>query len=336
MRILVLGGSGYIGKQLLKTLAGTASPGTATGTSRDPAKLSLPGVSWIKLNTCDVAQLSAVLQDFDAVVNCVAGDAQSISEGAKALTQAALHAGRPRIIHMSTMSVYGPVEGVVHEDKPLNPELGWYGRSKCEAEQHINEYVRQGGSAVVLRPGCVYGPGSELWVGRIARWLRAGRLGDLGTRGDGWSNIVYVNDVCQAVIAALQLPIETRQTPVFNLVAPDSPRWNTYFTDLAMALQLTPVRRIGQRQLQLDALLAGPLLKLAQTASKSLRRSFTLPDYISPGLLSLWSQQIHLDATRASQRLEMVWTPYDKGLHSSATWVSGDHHFGVSPKDGMT
>lgn len=335
MKILVLGGSGYIGKQLLKTLASTASPGTATGTSRDPAKLSLPGVSWIKLDTCDVAQLSAVLYDFDGVVNCVAGDAQSISEGTKALTQAALHAGRPRIIHMSTMSVYGPVEGVVHEDKPLNPALGWYGRAKCEAEQHINEYVRQGGSAVVLRPGCVYGPGSELWVGRIARWLQAGRLGDLGTRGDGWSNLVHVNDVCQAVIAALQLPIETRQTPIFNLAAPDSPRWNTYFTDLAMALQLTPVRRIGQRQLQLDALLAGPLLKLAQTASKSLRRSFTLPDYISPGLLSLWSQQIHLDATQAGQRLEMVWTPYDKGLHSSAAWVSGDHHFGVSPKNGM-
>ncbi|MDB5778175.1 MAG: NAD(P)-dependent oxidoreductase [Polaromonas sp.] len=321
MKILVLGGSGHIGKRLLEMLA-SPSGNRPTGASRGLAASPPSGVDWIKLDTCNISELTTALRGFDAVVNCVAGDARSISQGTRALTEAARHAGNPRIVHLSTMSVYGPVEGIVREDTPLNPELGWYGRAKCEAEHYIGDYARQGGEAVVLRPGCVFGPNSELWVGRIARWLRSGRLGDLGLGGDGWSNLVHVDDVCQAVVRALGLPVIPTELPVFNLSAPDSPRWNAYFVDLAMALQLTPVRRISRRQLQLDSWMAGPPLKLAQMVSKRFQwRAAALPDYMPPGLMGLWSQHIRLDAKHASQRLGIVWTPYAAGLQSSAEWI---------------
>lgn len=325
MNILVLGGSGHIGARLLETLAKT-SWDIPTGASRKRAGSVPKGVGWIKLDVCNAAELTSVLRDFDAVVNCVAGDAHSISQGTQALVQAALNTPhRPRIIHLSTMSVYGAVEGKVGEDAPLDPGLGWYGRAKCEAEQHVKTYVRQGGKAVVLRPGCVFGPGSELWVGRIGRWLQAGRLGDLGIGGDGWSNLVHVDDVCQAVIAALQLPIEPEKLPAFNLAAPDSPRWNEYFVDLALALHVMPVRRIGNRQLKLDAWLAGPPLKLAQMALKSLNKyPSALPDPMPPGLLGLWAQHIQLDAGQASQKLRLAWTPYAAALQSSAGWLRGN------------
>ena len=322
MKVLVLGGSGYIGKRLLETMAG-ASLGTLTGASRGVAVPPASGVAWIKLDTCNVSELTNALRGFDAIVNCVAGDARSIGQGTKFLTEAASQAGNPRIVHLSTMSVYGHVEGNIVEDAPLNPELGWYGRAKCAAEHHIGDYVHHGGDAVVLRPGCVFGPDSELWVGRIARWLRAGRLGDLGVGGDGWSNLVHVDDVCQAVVAALMLSIKPGEMPVFNLAAPDSPRWNTYFLDLALALKYTPVKRISHRQLQLDSLLAGPPLKLAQMASKRFRWSDSaLPDYLTPGLMRLWEQHIHLDSTQASQKLGMVWTTYASGLQSSIAWAN--------------
>ena len=321
MKVLVLGGSGHIGKRLLEILASTPRD-RPTGASRGFAVSPPSGVAWIKLDTCNASEMAAALQGFDVVVNCVAGDARSISQGTQALTNAARQAGNPRIIHLSTMSVYGPVEATVREDAPLNPELGWYGRAKCEAEQHIGDYVCQGGEAVVLRPGCVFGPNSELWVGRIARWLKAGRLGDLGVGGDGWSNLVHVDDVCQAVVAALRLPVKPKELPVFNLAAPDSPRWNKYFVDLALTLQFTPVRRIRRRQLQLDSWLAGPPLKLAQIVSSRFQwQASKLPDYMPPGLMGLWAQHIFLDATQATQRLGLVWTPYAAGLQSSAAWA---------------
>lgn len=325
MKILVLGGSGHIGQRLVETLAGN-SRDAITGASRRSMAPTPSGIAWIQVDTRNESELRMALQGFDAVVNCVAGDARSISQGTQALVQAAQHAGNPRIIHLSTMSVYGPVEGSVREDAALNPGFGWYGRAKCEAEHHITEYFHQGGQVVVLRPGCVFGPRSELWVGRIARWLQTRRLGDLGAGGDGWSNLVHVDDVCRAVMAALRLPVENGELPVFNLAAPDSPRWNTYFIDLALALKFIPVKRIKRRQLQVDAWLMGPPLKLAHMLSKRFQwKGPALPDYISPSLPGLWAQQIRLDATRATQALELDWTPYTAGLHSSATWA-GEHN----------
>ena len=332
MKTLVLGGSGHIGKRLLEMLAST-SPHAPTGASRKFVGSTPSGIAWIKLDTCNVSELKIALQGFDAVVNCVAGNARSISQGTQALVHAAKQAGYPRIIHLSTMSVYGPVEGTVLEDALLSPDLGWYGQAKCEAEHYISEYVHQGGQAVMLRPGCVFGPYSELWVGRIARWLQAGRLGDLGAGGDGWSNLVHVDDVCQAATAALRLPIKPGELPTFNLAAPDSPRWNAYFVDLALALKFTPVKRIKRSQLLMDAWLTSPPLKLAHMLSKHFQwRGLALPDYMSPSLPSLWAQHIRLDATRVAQQLGVAWTPYAAALQSSAAWA-GKHDIYLSLKD---
>jgi hypothetical protein len=46
-----------------------------------------------------------------------------------------------RIVHLA---VYGPVEGVVHEDAPLDPSLGCYGQAKCQAAStdSLNTSVR--------------------------------------------------------------------------------------------------------------------------------------------------------------------------------------------------
>jgi nucleoside-diphosphate-sugar epimerase len=326
MKILVLGGSGHIGKHLLDTLRSTtwAEPVGASRTGRQQTLHNGANADWVKLDSTDMPALTAALQGCDAVVNCVAGDERSISEGARILVQAVLAAQCRRIVHLSTMAVYGPVEGIVREDAPLDPSLGWYGRAKCQAETEVGEFVRQGGEAVVLRPGCVFGAGSEQWVGRIARWLQAGRLGDLGVAGDGWSNLVDVADVCQAIVRSLRLPLDAGELPVFNLAAPDSPRWNDYFVDLALALGATPVRRIGPPQLQMDAWLAGPALKILQRAAKYSRiKTEVVPDPMPPSLLRLWAQHIQLDASCATRGLGLSWTPYAMSLPNSVAWVCG-------------
>lgn len=334
MRILVLGGSGHIGGRLLEQLE--CQPWAEAVSASRHAMAGTGSRSRIRLDSRDVTALTAALQGVDAVVNCVAGDANSIEEGARALVQAARAAGGTRLVHLSTQSVYGPVESVVREDAPLDPRLGWYGRAKCQAEQHIADYARQGGAAVVLRPGCVFGPGSQLWVGRLGRWLRAGRLGDLGVAGDGWSNLVHVDDVCQALIAALRYPAGQGQLPTFNLAAPDSPRWNGYFVDLALALHATPVRRIGPRQLWMDLHLMSPPLKAAQLALHRLGRgSRPLADALPPGLARLWSQHLRLDASLATQQLRILWTPYATAVQQSAAWLGGGHAMATTESGGV-
>jgi nucleoside-diphosphate-sugar epimerase len=317
MRVLVLGGSGYVGSRLCLMLSDSGWAIPLSGSSRSRAA----GVENVRVDTTDAAALALALNGVDAVVNCVAGSAAAIAQGAQTLVQACLTAGCKRIVHLSSMAVYGRLEGAVREEAPSDPSLGWYARAKCEAEAHMAAFARAGGTVVMLRPGCVWGPGSDLWVGRIAGFLRAGRLGDLGAAGDGWSNLVHVDDVCTCVLAALRLPQPQGEIRTYNLAAPDSPRWNEYFVDLALAIGATPVRRIAPLQLRLDALLAGPPLKLAQLGLARLGLpSHALPDALPPGLLGLWERHVWLDARSAERDLGLRWTPYPDALIQCAAW----------------
>jgi nucleoside-diphosphate-sugar epimerase len=322
MRVLVLGGSGYIGSRLCNRLAET---GWATPVCASSRHVSGNGV---RADTTDMASLVHALHGIDAVVNCVAGNRRAIAEGAQALALACIETGCPRIVHLSSMSVYGPREGAVRDDASTDPSLGWYARAKCEAEHCMTAFARAGGTAIVLRPGCVWGPGSQLWVGRIARYLNARRLGDLGAAGDGWSNLVHVDNVCDAIEAALQLRESPGRVRAYNLAAPDSPRWNDYFVDLALAIGATPVRRVPQWQLRLDAWLGGPPLKIAQTAFAKLgRRAEHVPDPLPPNLVGLWERHLRLESPGAERDLDVHWTPYGTGLAQSAQWVrEGAHH----------
>jgi nucleoside-diphosphate-sugar epimerase len=321
MRVLVLGSTGYIGTHLMTVLK-EAPWIESTGASRTRrTSAQTDDCAWLALDTLDRAALARGLRGFDAIVNCVAGDRVAIAQGARDLTEAATDAGCQRIVHLSSMSVYGSAEGLVNEDSALEMPVGWYGEAKRQAETRMREFAQKDGEVVVLRPGCVFGSGSELWVGRPARWLRAGRLGDLGLAGDGWSNLVDVNDVCQAVLSALQLEVVPGSFPVFNLAAPDSPRWNEYFVDLAIAIGALPVRRINFGKLRADSFIAGPPLKIAEQLLKYLgKTNGCLPQPISPGLVGLWGQQIRLDVEHASQNLGVAWTSYARSLQCATSW----------------
>jgi nucleoside-diphosphate-sugar epimerase len=307
MNVLVLGGTGYIGARVAALLA-------QTGWARPVIASRRSGV-----DTTRIESMTAALKGMDAVINCVAGSAGGIAQGARVLVQAAHQAGNPRIVHLSTMSVYGALEGEVTEASPRDPSIGWYAKAKCEAEDVIADYE---GGAVMLRPGCVWGAGSELWVGRIGRLLLAKRLGDLGAAGDGWSNLVAVDDVCAAAIAALRIEATPGLPRVFNLSAPDSPRWNDYFVDLALAIGATPVARLSARRLKVDAKLLGPPLKVAEILLKKTGRSTQgLPDPLPPGLLGVFERHLHLRGELAQRELAIEYTPYDRALRDSAAWL---------------
>lgn len=322
MKVLVLGGSGFVGRAIVNQLV--ANKGfDVTVASRRPA--ASHGIQTVVVDATDLGAMKQALQGFDAIINCVAGDGKAISAGTKVLTEAARHAGQPLIVHFSTMSVYGGVQGVVKESSPLQADLGWYGQAKIEAEAAVKEY----GRAVILRPGCIVGAGSDAWVFRPAYWLRRQQLGDLGELGDAPANLVDVDDVAHAAISALQLELRPGQVPCFNLAAPDSPRWNQYFIDLAVAIGATPVQRFGKRKLQQQVYLRGIVLKVAERLAGKLKLNpKRIPPAIPPSLMRLWSQHIRLDVTAATGDLGMVWTPYEQTLQRSAEWVRTTHSHG--------
>ena len=323
MKVLVIGATGYIGTRLTARMH-------AQGGYTPVCAARSASVHGLRLDTRDEATLTQALRGVDAVVNCVAGSASAIAGGAWALARAARKTRVQAVVHVSSMAVYGDRQGPVDEASPWGRPQGWYARAKQEAERalrtltHTSEGASPATRLTVLRPGCVWGPGSTLWVGRIARWLAQGRVGDLGDLGDGWTHGVTVDDVCQAILQTLQTPDDPAvpdAVRTFNLAAPDSPRWNEWFTDLALALDLTPVRRIRPLQLHADAWLLGPPLQAARTllARAGLARDW--PEPISPGLLRLWSGTLRMDASAAGRALGVDWTPYPEALQQCVAWL---------------
>jgi nucleoside-diphosphate-sugar epimerase len=318
-RVLVLGASGYIGRRLCERLASDPGSWDVVAGVRTPPDDWSAGRA-IRVDALDPAGLSAALTGFDAVINCVAGDRSTIAQGARLLFDAALAAPtQPLVIHFSTMAVYGAATGRVREGDPLASPVGWYAEAKVEAESAARDFVARGGRAVVLRPGIVYGPGSEQWIGRTGRWLQSGRLGDVGPLGDGTCNLIYIDDVCAAVEASLRLPHAVGE--VFNLSAPDPDTWNRFFARLAVAIGATPLRWLSPRRVRLDAKLLGPPLKIGEILLKKVRiRAPWWPEPIPPSVLGVWQQDIVLDAEKTSRILGLDWTPVEEGIQRSAEW----------------
>jgi nucleoside-diphosphate-sugar epimerase len=245
------------------------------------------------------------------VVNCVGGSPATIVTSARCLFRAAIPTG-PVVVQMSSMAVYGAAQGEVDEQAPLRGDCGAYGAAKVEAERLAADYRR----AVILRPGCVYGPGGPQWGERLARLLRAHRIGDLGAGGDGFANMVHVEDVAAAALAALRRP--DGYGHAYNLALPNPPTWNDFFLQFARALGAVPIARLSERRLALETRLLAPPLKVAEMVARRLGLGAFPPPAIPPSLARLWRQEIRLLVGKAENHLDMRWTSLDRGLAETA------------------
>jgi nucleoside-diphosphate-sugar epimerase len=313
--ILVLGANGFIGRHVLSGLAAGDSRPIA-GVRRHSSRKD--GCEERVVDATDAASVTAAMRGVSAVVNCVAGYERTLVASADSAAQAARSMEpSPRIIHLSTMSVYGSAEGLIPESAPLRGDLGAYSQAKVEAEARAGAYPR----TVILRPGCVFGPESEQWTIRMARLLISRRLGDLGPAGDGICNLVDVSDVVQAVVRALDDPRTDGRA--FNLATPEAPTWNEFLTRFGVALRAVPVRRISGRRLRLETKLWAPPLKIGEILFRRLKLDARrLPPPIPPSLLRLMAQEIRLDSRAATDELGVRWKPLQRSLEEAAEWYT--------------
>lgn len=307
-RVVVLGASGFVGKRVVDALV--QSEWAVPTAAYHKTSSTNPKVAAITVDATDEASLTLALQDADAVVNCVAGAAPTITEGARVLFSVASKlTAPPRIIYLSTMSVYGNASGDVDEEAPLIGGLGPYSSAKVAAEHFAAQYPL----AVVLRPGCVYGPGSSQWSDRIARLLVSGRLGDLGGSGEGRCNLVYIDDLVAAILQVLLRPATDGHA--FNLSMTAPPTWNQYLLHYAQALGISRPNRISNTRLKLETLFIAPAFRIAENLARiaGFSRNDRLP-IIPPSLARLFGQSMLLKSGKAEKMLGLSWTPMPEGL----------------------
>jgi nucleoside-diphosphate-sugar epimerase/predicted dehydrogenase len=215
-RILVTGGSGFLGGRLLQTLSTRDTAARATTRLISRAR-ELAGVQWIQGDLTREEDLRTALCDVETVYHCAAlcgvpGSLRQYEEVNVAATmrllRLATQCGVKNFVYLSSMSVYAAPESdsLLDESAPLEPrssERGAYTQSKLAADRAVLDYARQHRlpRIVVLRPGTIYGPGARLPLGRFqlpssnTRPILAGspRIP---------AGLVYVDDVIEAMLAA--------------------------------------------------------------------------------------------------------------------------------------
>jgi nucleoside-diphosphate-sugar epimerase len=126
---------------------------------------------------------------------------------------------------------------VLTEDEPL-PVQTPYGRSKQDGERIVLE---SGLPAVVLRPSHVYGPGGWFAEEIVARIRAPGRLAVVG-RGENLWDVVHVDDVCSALLAAGTQPAARGQ--VFHCADDEPIAYRDFMALTAQALGVGRPRSI--------------------------------------------------------------------------------------------
>jgi nucleoside-diphosphate-sugar epimerase len=319
--VVVLGATDFVGSRLVQTLANSVEFRPLAAKRRRSQKRSWPGVRTLAFDPTDPRAIGAAISGVDYVVSCTARNARTRVAVTSALCIAARQRAPRRIVHLSSMAVYGQATGLVRETTlPITP-LSEDARRERICERLLQDYVRDGGDAVILRPGCIHGPGSTHWTSRIARLLRAGRIGDMGAAGDGICNLTYIDDLVTAMLSALTRP--ALAGAVFNIVGKDLPTWNEYFVRFARALSATPVYRLSARRISAECRLIAPALVATQRALRLAGLPSSLvADPITPSLARLWQQDIRLDTSQAAACLDLLQTPLDRALNASVLWLT--------------
>jgi UDP-glucose 4-epimerase len=214
-RVLVTGGTGFIGRRLVKALLAAGAEVTVADQDPHPD----PGVRSVVGDLCDPAvREAAVTSGLDAVVHLAAMTSVlrstedpagvyrlNVDATADLLERARGH-DVPRFVLASTNAVTGDVGATpIDERTPLRP-LTPYGATKAAAEMLLSAYNGAYGMLTCsLRFANVYGPGMRHKDSFVPRLMRAAASGT-GVRiyGDGTQlrDYVHVDDVVRAVTLA--------------------------------------------------------------------------------------------------------------------------------------
>jgi nucleoside-diphosphate-sugar epimerase len=188
VKVLVTGGSGFVGSVLCETLARAGHQVRAVVREGKALPRGAGTRVWPGEFDADTRWDSA-LSDIEAVVHLAArahvmNDPPANralyftlnSDGTRALAQAAALAGVRRFVYLSTVKVNGERSGArpFGPADPPQPE-DHYGESKWRGEQQLAVVAAAGGfDAFTIRSPLVYGPGVRANFLRLMSWVNRG------------------------------------------------------------------------------------------------------------------------------------------------------------------
>jgi len=247
--IAITGIGGFIGLRMAERAR--ANGWTVRGLDLSPAgaeRARAAGAEVVVGSVNDAAAVAAALQGADWVFHTAAiveedGPRDLYErvniEGTRTVCKVAQQLGVRRLVHLSSVMVYGfdyPQD--VAEDGPVDGQGNVYNDTKLASERvalSFNDPQRLG--VIVIRPGDVYGRGSLPWVTRPVQMLRRGVF-MLPGRGSGVINHVHVDNLIDGVMLAVD---HDAIGEAFNITDGVATRCDAFFAPHA---RLAGVRRV--------------------------------------------------------------------------------------------
>ena len=225
MKILVTGGTGFVGPAIVRALA--VAGHSVRVLERDPGRgTGVPQHESVQGDMTEPESLRRAVDGVDAIVHLVAiltgkpDDFERVMEqGTRDLVACAKDAGVKRFVLMSAL-------GTTAETKDLVPYYG----AKWSMEQTVKS---SGLEHVIFRPSFVFGRGG----GALQQFSRIAKLAPVTPIvGPGTQRIqpIWVDDVAAYFAAGVDRPEAANRT--FELGGPDIVDWNEFWSRLKRSL----------------------------------------------------------------------------------------------------
>lgn len=226
-RILVTGASGFLGREVSRTLIESGRKVVAASRSTVGEANSFYDPQAVDL--LDPETHAGVVEGVDAVVHAAGlahqfGGQQPAAEDyhrtnaevSVRLARAAAKAGVPHFVLISSIAVYGPGDNSRDESSSCCPGTP-YAQSKLAAERLVSQALAKTGTRLtVLRIATLYGIDDPGNVGRLMRLIAEGQFVWIG-RGLNQKSFLHVDDAATACRKAIESPPAT-PSAIYNVV----------------------------------------------------------------------------------------------------------------------
>jgi dihydroflavonol-4-reductase len=212
MRVLITGGTGFIGSRLALDCLQKGYSVNVVGQENNDAEsenrksIEAKGGKVAICSVTDRQRIFDIVKAADVVYHLAAAQHEAnIPDqtfwdvnvaGTKNVIEGCLKAGVERFVHGSTIGVYGAsLQGRLDEQSPLTPD-NIYGVTKLEAEKIVRSFSEKL-KVVIIRISETYGPGDRRLL-KLFRGIKKNAFPIIGN-GDNIHHLVYIGDLVQGL-----------------------------------------------------------------------------------------------------------------------------------------
>jgi nucleoside-diphosphate-sugar epimerase len=236
-RVLITGATGFIGGRLCEVMAltGAFEPRAFVHSTASAGRITRFPLDFVVGDLCDRKSVDCAMRGCDAVVHLARGHKAVMLKGLENVLQSAVDHNVSRFVHMSSVAVFGdqPSPEAVSEEAATHWTESVYGNEKLAQEHRVLKYwKRYGLPSVILRPSNIYGPFAPFTLNLLER-IRSKRIA-IVDEGRNPSNVVYIDNVVEAILLALWKPGAVGQ--IFFVTDSEVVSWHRCISDHAALL----------------------------------------------------------------------------------------------------